>query len=551
MSGKEHKGFQSGAFVLLLTTVVTKLIGALFKIPLAGDGCLSDIGFGYFSSAYDLFAPIYSLAMAGLPVAVSKTVADYAAKGRFNDVRQTLKHSRRLFSAAGIVGTAVFVLLLIPFVKFTDITGKNIYAYIALLPSFFFCCVMSSYRGYYEGLLNMLPTAFSELTEALCKLILGYFSALITVKLTGDAALGAAAAIFGITVGTAAAALYLKLYYIRKGDGFTKNEIKAAPPPENGKNAVSAIVLLALPVALASLSTNIPPIADALTVKRQLSLYGGEALNTVKTMYSGAADGISDRLLPTFLYGIKSKAYTLYNLVPAFTAVIAVGAVPAVSACFAVKDGAGVNKNVNSALKLTALLSFPAGMGLTALGEDIMRLLYGNGASAAIGGALLKLFGVSALFSGLAIVLTGVLQALEKQKAALLSIAAGAFIKLILNLTAGIPEVNILGAALSTLACYAVIFIIDIIVLVRSGIKVSFAGTLIKPLISALLCGAAAYAFSYFLKGKAGTLIAVIAAALIYFAALILLNTFDESDFSALPNGKSITEFCRKHRIIR
>ena len=78
MSGKEHKDFQSGAFVLLLTTVVTKLIGALFKIPLAGDVCLSDIGFGYFSSAYDLFAPIYSLAMAGLPVAVSKTVADYA-----------------------------------------------------------------------------------------------------------------------------------------------------------------------------------------------------------------------------------------------------------------------------------------------------------------------------------------------------------------------------------------------------------------------------------------------------------------------------------------
>ncbi len=255
--------------------------------------------------------------------------------------------------------------------------------------------------------------------------------------------------------------------------------------------------------------------------------------------------------MPTFLYGIKSKAYTLYNLAPAFTAVIAVGAVPAISACFAVKDGAGVDKNVNSALKFTALLSFPAGMGLTALGEDIMRLLYGNGASAAIGGALLKLFGVSALFSGLAIVLTGVLQALEKQKAALLSIAAGALIKLILNLTAGIPEVNILGAALSTLACYAVIFIIDITVLVRSGVKVSLTGALIKPLISALLCGAAAYAFSYFLKGKVGTLIAVIAAALIYFTALILLNTFDESDFSTLPNGKSITEFCRKHRIIR
>ena len=551
MNSLKHKSFQNGALILLLTTVITKLIGALFKIPLAKDNCLGDIGFGYFSSAYDLFSPIYSLAIAGLPVAVSKTVADFAAKGRFNDVRQTLKHSRRLFSAAGVIGTAVLALLLIPFARLTDFTGKNIYAYFALLPSFFFCCLMSSYRGYYEGLLNMLPTAFSELTEALCKLFLGYFSALITVKFTGDAALGAAAAIFGITVGTAVSALYLRLYYLKKGDGITETEIKNAPLQHSGKAMVSALIALALPVALASLSTNIPPITDALTVKWQLSLYGNGALNTVKTMYGSAVSDISDKLLPTYLYGIKSKAYTLYNLVPAFTAVIAVGAVPSISSCFAVEDKVGVNKNVNSALKLTAIISFPAGIGLTALSNDIMRLLYGNGGSAEIGGVLLKIFGATALFSGPATVLTGVLQAAQKQKTALLSIAAGAALKFAVNLTVGIPSVNILGAAVGTLACYALIFSVDIAVLVRSGINISFVRSLIKPFVSAVFCGLAAYAVSRFFSGKSGTLIALIAAVAVYFAVLILLNTFEESDFLPLPHGKSITQFCRKYRIIR
>ena len=67
-----EKGFQRGAFLLLCSAVVVKLIGALFKIPLSSKYCLGDLGFGYFSSAYDLFTPFYALAMAGLPVAVSK-----------------------------------------------------------------------------------------------------------------------------------------------------------------------------------------------------------------------------------------------------------------------------------------------------------------------------------------------------------------------------------------------------------------------------------------------------------------------------------------------
>ena len=79
-SVKKQANLQNGAAILLVTAVVTKIIGAFFKIPLASSACLGDVGFGYFSSAYDLFSPIYSLAVTGLPIAVSKTVSEYAAK---------------------------------------------------------------------------------------------------------------------------------------------------------------------------------------------------------------------------------------------------------------------------------------------------------------------------------------------------------------------------------------------------------------------------------------------------------------------------------------
>ena len=143
-----EKGFQRGAFLLLCSAVIVKLIGALFKIPLSSRYCLGDLGFGYFSSAYDLFTPFYALAMAGLPVAVSKTVSEYSAQGRFNDVRETLKISRRVYLAAGLICFLCLSVFIYPFSRLTDSTGAGIYSLAAMIPSVVFCCLMSAYRGY-------------------------------------------------------------------------------------------------------------------------------------------------------------------------------------------------------------------------------------------------------------------------------------------------------------------------------------------------------------------------------------------------------------------
>ena len=430
----QEKGFQQGAFLLLCSAVIVKLIGAIFKIPLSSKYCLGDLGFGYFSSAYDLFTPFYALAMAGLPVAVSKTVSEYSAKGRYNDVRQMLKVSRRVYLAAGLICFLCLAAFVYPFSRLTDSTGEGIYSLFAMTPSVIFCCLMSSYRGYYQGLNNMLPTAVSELLEALCKLILGFGFGFLTVKITGNAALGSAAAIFGITVGTAVSTLYLKLYYKFKGDGFSTEQVSGSLKADSGKTAVKALVMIAVPVALASLAGNIALIIDALTVRRQLGALDENSLNIIRGMYAysvadynkTAATPITNGELSALLYGIRGKAYTLFNLVPTLTTVIGVSAVPVLSGLNAEKDYTALNRNLNSALKLTSLISIPAGVGLCVASDRIMKLLYDSAASVEIGAPLLKVFGIAAIFAGTAIPLTGVLQAIGKQKAALINIAAGA-----------------------------------------------------------------------------------------------------------------------------
>lgn len=548
---KKQSNLQNGAAILLVTAVVTKIIGAFFKIPLASASCLGDMGFGYFSSAYDLFSPIYSLAVTGLPVAVSKTVSEYAAKSRYKDVRSALFHSLRLYTAVGAICTAVLTAAVIPFVRLTDSASNNMYAFFALAPSLFFCCVISAYRGYYEGLLNMRPAAFSELAEAFCKLFLGYFAAYLTVKLTGDAALGAAAAISGITVGTAAAAVYLRLYNKIKGDGITKRQIAESPQAERNSVAVKGLILISLSVAAASLSGNIPLIADAVTVKRSLSGLDYEALCNIRNIYAAdySAADISVSQLPTFLYGVKSKAYTLYNLVPSFVSVLAVGAVPVISASFASNNTERLNININSALKLSAVISFPAGVGLIVLNGRITALLYG-GAYPKGAAFMAALFGAAALFAGPAVLLTAALQAVGKQNRALVSIAIGTVVKLCVNFTAGIERVNINGAALGTLAFYASVCFLNLLTLIRIKTVPDIIKSIIKPFAAAAVCGAAAYIVSLAGTGKTVTVFAIFIAALAYLIMLCALKVLTESDFYLLTKSETALKFCKKHRII-
>lgn len=558
MKGRKEQSLQTSAAILIFSAVIVKLIGALFKIPLASNVCLGDLGFGYFSSAYDLFTPIYSLAIAGLPIAVAKMVSEYVVLGETGNARNIFKTSKRVYFILGLIGFLLMLGFVLAFGMLTNSGLNGVLSLLMITPSVFFCSYMSSWRGHYEGVRNMYPTAVSEIIEALCKLILGFGFAFITVKVTNNVAYCAAAAILGITVGTAVSTLYLKLYHKFKGDGL--GEASPEIGEFDNKAAAKTLILLAIPVALASLSNNIVLIVDALTVKLQLASALETAPEVIREMYAASieeynlsADAITNAELPTFLYGIRGKAYTLYNLVPTFTALIGVSAVPIIAGLKAKGEKEELNKNIASVLKLSALISFPAGIGLFAASSNIMEFLYDTKASALIGGPILAVFGLSALFSGLAIPLTSVLQSLGKQKSALVNILIGAVIKIALGaVLVSNPKINILGAALGTLACYFIIFLLDFICVLRE-VKISsnIINSLLKPFVSALVCGVCAFFICKLGSSSIVTVLAIFAAILVYFALLVLLNTFSESDFLGLPKGEKIAEICKKLKIIR
>lgn len=558
---RKQQSFEYGAIILLCSTVLVKIIGAIFKIPLGNEKLLGDLGFGYFSSAYDLFLPVYTLAMAGLPIAISRVVAEKMVQGRYKDVRKSLKVTSRIFIATGLAATVIMLILIKPFVSLTDSTGKTVYSILAIVPSLFFCCVMSTYRGYFEGLRNMYPTAVSDIIEALGKLILGLSFSYIVLKLTNNVAFAAAGAMAGITVGGAAAAAFLYLRYKIKGDGITKQELAESPAAESSRAIAKTLIVIAIPIVLTSLANSITSLVDVTMVKWQLNRIMQDSSQVIRDMYATSiadynrfsAEALTNAELPTFLYGIRGKAFTIYNLIPTITSVLGVSALPVLASAWTKKDKQLIKRNIESPIKFTALISMPAGFGFLFMGDEIMGLIYNTTASHEIGGIMLRIYGLAAMFAGLAIPMTSMLQSIGKEKVSLRNVAIGAVLKVIVNfIFVGIPSVNIQGAAIGTFVSYLFIFVVNLLSIIRyTGVKPNIYKTIVKPFAAALCCGLSTLIFDLSRMGRVGTIIEIAIAALVYVVVLILINAFEPEDILSLPKGEKLLSVLKKAKIIR
>ncbi len=510
---------QAGA-ILLLSSVAVKLIGALFKIPLASDAVLGDLGFGYFSGVYDMYTPIYTLALSGFPVAISRIVADFTAKGDTEGVKSTMTVSFKALLVLGVTGAFFLGACALPIAFFTDESGGSTYSLWVIAPAVLFCSLMSVYRGYFEGVKNMLPTAISNIIEALCKLVLGLGLAFIIMKATGKPALAAAGAMLGITLGTALAFVYLVVTYKKRK--IVRGECR--------REMLCGICAVAIPVAIASLSVGFPSLIDAVTLRRQLGeMLAENPLNAEILLRDTSYTDIALEEIPTLIYGIKGKAHTLFNLIPTFTVAFGVGAIPIITECFVKGDRQGLIKNTNQLLKLSALISFPACAGFLGLGKEIMALLYGE-ASAVLGGKLLAIYGISALFGGMAVTTTALLQGLGKQKSALYNILIGMAAKVICNLCLT-PVLNVYACVWGTAVCFGIIAIFNMLLCFKAlGERVDCLNCFLKPLVAAICCFITAVTVKNILNGSLGTLLTITVSAVIYVLFVVVLRAVSRDD---------------------
>jgi len=574
-SSRKKQSFLKGTLILSIAAIIVKVIGAIFKIPLMN--ILGGDGMGYFSTAYDLYTPVYVLSTAGLPVAIARVVAEFSSKHRFQDVKKTLKVANRTFFITGVVGFCVMFFG----AKFFVTTIANPGAYLAVMamaPTVFFVCLTSAYRGYYQGLQNMYPTAISQVVESLLKLILGLGLSLLVYNAgmngyeTSGAVFGkaatdfeaarlialqyaSAAAILSVAIGTLGGALSTWLYYKFKGDKITKEEL-SAPQESVSKNAIfKKVVKIAVPIALGSMVGQVTGLIDLWSVLNRLGHAVEVNYPAIAEMYGSAIPaGKALESIPNYLNGCyKGMAVTLYNLIPTFTVAMGVSALPAVTVAWEQKDFPALKQNIESVLRVTLLFVLPAGLGMSALAQPILTLLYGGRPDEVIiATPLLALLGLAVIFAAACSPINSMLQAVGRADLTVKILVACASLKLVINyVLVGIPEINIRGAAIGTLICYILIMSISLFFLFRTAkIKPNFKTTFIRPTLSALICAAAAYgAYALLhavLPGNLSTVLAIGVAAVVYVVCLVLLRAITEDDIKLLPKGEKLAKLYRK-----
>ncbi|MBQ6580209.1 MAG: oligosaccharide flippase family protein, partial [Oscillospiraceae bacterium] len=170
MSSKKQN-FLQGALILSVAAIIVKVIGAIYKIPLMN--IIGGEGFGYYNTAYTIFTPLYTIATAGIPVAVARMVSECVTLGRYRDVRRIFQISMTCFLVTGTAGSLV-MLFGSKFLAGTVCGNPGAFLPVIILsPAVFFLCMTSAYRGYYQGLRNMYPTAVSQVVEAVVKVVIG------------------------------------------------------------------------------------------------------------------------------------------------------------------------------------------------------------------------------------------------------------------------------------------------------------------------------------------------------------------------------------------
>ncbi|MBQ4543569.1 MAG: polysaccharide biosynthesis protein [Clostridia bacterium] len=552
MSEMKKQSFLQGAFVLVCANLLVKIIGAGFKLPLTY--LIGEEGMGLFGSAYTVYTILFVIATAGFPIAISKMVSESVALGYHRQADRIFKVAFTMLLCVGTIGTAVLYFgaeAFAGFLKTPDAAGPIK----AIAPAVFFVSVMSSLRGYFQGHQNMYPTAISEVTEAVGKLIFGYLLAYYFMNVS--VAKAASGAIFGVTMGTVLGSVILVAIYLVKR--FKEKSYSSSEPLRSVKSIAKELIKISVPITIGASVASITTLIDMATITRRLQSIT-QVTEEFMVKYGSLVDvttftGAIDSQLATKLYGLyNGYAVPLFNLPLTIVAAIAMSVVPAIAAAIAKKNYKVSNNVTKGAIKITILLALPCGVGLFVLAKPILITLYNNG----LAETLLQSLSVAIVFVSLLSVTTAVLQAYGHPSVPMINMLIGGIVKIATNYyLVGTPKYNIDGAPIGTVICYFVIVMLNIICLIRiTKIRFSVTDFVIKPLFCALVMAIpvlAGYkvAFNLGLGVRLSVVVAVALGVLVYGLLILFTGAIKKDDVLMLPKGESIYKLLTKTKLMK
>ncbi|NLP18949.1 MAG: polysaccharide biosynthesis protein [Firmicutes bacterium] len=451
--------FIHGALALAVAGLVSKMIGALYRVPLSY--LLGAEGIGLYQMAYPFFNMAFVLLVSGIPTAAAKLSAEEVARGRYSAARRIFRVTFGLLVVIGSTLSLSFYFLAPFFAARLLGDPRALYPLRAMAPAVFSVSILVSLRSHFQGLQRMKAIAVSQVIEQLFRVATMLGLAFVLLPLGLEYA--AAGATFGAVSGALAGVAVLGTLYLRS----PQPNDTGRPQTKGRVQILRDIIRFALPITCGAFILPVMETVDAAIVPLRLQAVGF----TVRQA--------------TALYGqLTGMAVSLIAFPTVITGAFAYSLMPAIAEAASLKKRELISRRVREALRLTVLVGLPATVGLYLLPGEICALLFGTPEA----GIPLSYLAYGSFFLSLQQTTAAILQGLGQARIPLQSVLLGACCNAGLNyyLTV-IPILNIRGAALGTGIGFTVAALFNLravhrLIDIRPGIK----DIILRPLLATL-----------------------------------------------------------------
>ncbi len=433
----KKRSFVGGAALLGVGAVLSKIIGAIYRVPLTN--LLGLDGLGLYQMVFPLYTLLLDFSGAGVPSAISKIISSYPEYERKEKAKEYLLGSLRLLFFLGLIASALMFFLSD---KISLLQGdkRATLAYKSLAPALLLVAVISCFRGYYQGLMNMAPTAVSQVIEQVVKLVAGI---LLIKSLLPSVVNAAAGATLAITLSELVATAYLALLY-------GKNERKL-PKLNRAFPHAKNIIKTSIPITLTGILLPLSHVIDSFMIINILSTYRQDA---------------------TALFGVLSGAVaTLINLPVSICYGIATAIIPAVSSA---DSENAIKTNQKKAIFITLLISIPCAIFYIFFSDTAVNLLFGRMTTSQklLTINLLKVSAVQIVLLSLLQTFNGILIGRGRLYYPVISLGVGVAVKTVLNfILLKNEQLNIFASAIALIACYLVVCLVNLIMVFSLKVK--------------------------------------------------------------------------------
>lgn len=570
----QSKRFNKNSFViqgsiLAIAGILVRVIGLVYRIPLTR--ILGDEGIGYYSTAFDIYNVLLLLSSQSMPLAVSKIVSEKLEKREY-------KNANRVFK-----GSLIFALILGVIVGLfaffgADWLATSVYksapsalALKVLAPTLTVVCVLGVFRGYFQGMGNMVPTAISQIFEQIVNAFVSVFAAIelsvvgiTTYKAvhlappktdkvsyakylqgiaTSKASYGAEGGTMGTLFGAIAALIVIAIILWRKNKQFkVQMQSDTTHTLDKYPRITKILTFTILPVLLSTTIYNISNLLD-------------------NPIFQNIMHKMFDMTTPERAghWGIYSGKYRLLTTMPiAIAAALSTAMVPSLVRSYVAKNKEELTNKVNQAFKFSMIVAFPCGVGLSVLGLPINQLLFGVENTDEVEIAIMMLFSVFTVVAfSLSTISNAILQGIDHLSIPIKNSAISLGIHLVvLPILMIVFRLSIFGVVIGDILFALVVCILNAFSIKKyMDYKHDFVAIFIKPFVSALFMGIAAFGTFTLLilftnNNIVSTIIAIAIAVLVYGVLLIKIKAISEEEILDLPKGTTLVKILKKVKLI-